>query len=92
MGAVARGILCDPKGTFIVHYAWGLGNTTKNVFEAYTLWQGVKIAKLRGLQKLFIIVDSMIVIKALINHKDTKIKAIPGEIYQDLILLKDFDE
>jgi ribonuclease HI len=90
--AGAWGILCDPGGNIIVHYSWGLGNTSNNVAETYASWQRVRIAKIRGLRKLIILGDSMIMIRALINHKDIGNKAISGTISQVLSLIKEFDE
>jgi len=57
---------------------------------AYSLWQGVRLKKLRGLWKLVILGDSMIVIWNLINHNDNGTKAILGAISWALSLIKEF--
>jgi ribonuclease HI len=69
-----------------------LGNTTNNVAEAYAPWKGIKIARIRGFQKLIILGDSMIVIRSLINHTNSGNKATLGAIARDYKLLMVFDE
>jgi hypothetical protein len=45
--------------------------------KSYVVWLGVKLAKEHGFQKLVIVGDSMLVIKALINHTDPNLKDFP---------------
>lgn len=70
-------MICDPKRNPLVQYAWGLGKATKKSAEAYFLWLGIKLAKEYGLQKLIIVGDSMIVIKAFINRSNPNLKDFP---------------
>ena len=53
-------MLFEPKGQLILTYAQGLGLETNNVAEETALWQGLKVAKERGIQDLIIIGDSQI--------------------------------
>jgi hypothetical protein len=46
------GILFDPRGNTMFHYAWGLGKTTNNIEEAYALYAGLKLAREHNIPQL----------------------------------------
>ena len=60
------GSIHDPKGNKIVHYAWGLGNVTDNLFEAYLLWCTLNITRKYGIMTLYVFGNSMLIIQEVI--------------------------
>jgi len=43
-------------------YAWGLGTTTNNHAELLALWQGLQLLREKGIKKMVVYGDSMLVI------------------------------
>jgi hypothetical protein len=56
------------------------------------LWQGIRLAKVKGLHKLIILGDSMLVIETLINQANFGYKPFPRVISWALSLLTGFDD
>ena len=50
-------------------YAWGLGNGTNNKAEFCGLYQGLRIAKTKGIAKLLVFRDSRLLIHAITKKK-----------------------
>ena len=48
-------------------FSWGLGIETNNIVEALALWQGLVIAKNKGVTRLTVLGDSRIVIQAMVE-------------------------
>ena len=48
--------------------SWGLGRETNNIAEALALWQGLQIAKTRGINEIIVLGDSRIIIQALAEN------------------------
>jgi len=89
--AGAGRIICNPRGNSIVHFAWGLGKVSNNIFEAYFIWKGVNIAREKGIRKITILGDSMIVIRALIKRHVVSNNAIVGILASTQALLNEFE-
>jgi len=68
----------------IVSYEWGLGESTNNKAEAYSLFLGTKILKKHAIKYPIIIGDSAIVIEAMVKDKSPSNTAI-NKIYQRII-------
>jgi hypothetical protein len=49
-----QGIICEPRGNIVAHFAWGLGTTSNNIVEAYALWKGINIAWDQGIKRIII--------------------------------------
>jgi ribonuclease HI len=64
------GIPLDIGGNQIASYAWGLGEVSNNMVDAYFLWKGLDINKGEGLKSIIILGDSMLVIKAMRSSDD----------------------
>ena len=50
-------------------YAWGLGHASNNHAEYLALWQGLNQARKMDIQKLIILGDSRLIVKALHTKK-----------------------
>jgi ribonuclease HI len=61
-----------PRGHIILKYAWGLGTMTNNEVDAYALNEGTKWDLLKGILRIIICGDSMIIIRAIIQKKKKK--------------------
>lgn len=68
--AGAGGVIKDQEGKHICSYEWGLGKTSNNAAEAYSLLLGTTILSNLGLKNPIIIGDSAIIISAMVNDKD----------------------
>jgi ribonuclease HI len=88
---IRGGIICDPEGTLVAHYAWGLGNVSNNIVEFYALWEGIRFTKAMGIQKLTIFGDSMLVIRAIIKRNIIGNNVFIGIISHSLSLLVEFE-
>jgi hypothetical protein len=62
------GIIRQSGGLVILKYAWGLRTMTNNEAEAYTLYEGIRHATLKGIRQIIICGDSMILIRAIIKQ------------------------
>jgi len=67
--AGAGGLISSADGITINRFAWGLGIESNNVAEFCGLWQGLKIARSKGMNQILVFGDSRILIKALIMKK-----------------------
>ena len=63
------GIIFEPSGKLHLSYAWGLGHTSNNHAEYLALWQGLNQAGKLNIQKLTILGDSRLIVKALHTKK-----------------------
>lgn len=61
--AGAGGMIFNLEKKYETKYAWGLGKASNNQAEALPLWQGLKISISKGIKKLIIVGDSLVVIK-----------------------------
>ena len=50
------------------NFSWGLERETNNIAEALALWQGLQIAKTRGINEIIVLGDSRIIIQALAEN------------------------
>jgi hypothetical protein len=62
------GSLHDPRGTTILSFAWGLGQASNNLVEAYVSLCGLILTKEVNVRVLFVFGDLMIVIKAMLGN------------------------
>lgn len=68
-GVAGAGVsLFYPRGNIVTLYSWGLGATSNNTIESYTLFLRLSLARERNIIKLAVFRDSMIMIKAIINR------------------------
>eukprot|EP00253_Pinus_taeda_P026343 PITA_26343 len=84
--AGAGGIIKDSQGKTIVKYEWGLGPMSNNKAEAYNLPLGTSISRKLGLQNLFILGDSAIIIASMSSGKEfrqTALNRIRGRIIEN---------
>ena len=87
------GVIESPNGTTLLRFAWGLGTETNNRAEALALWQGLNQAINSNIQKLVIVRDSSVVIKALIHHsslQNAKLNNLLDKIHLLLRKLRKF--
>ena len=56
------GVITEANGNVISRYAWGLGNDTNNKAEFCGLFQGLRIARDKGITKLLVFGDSRLLI------------------------------
>ena len=63
------GVITDANDNLISCYAWGLGNGTNNKAEFCGLYQGLRIAKTKGIERLLVFGDSRLLIQAISNKK-----------------------
>jgi ribonuclease HI len=64
---------------------------SNNFAEAYALWQGIRLAMAKGIQKIIILGDPILMIRAIINQTDIGTKVHPGVISRALNLLAEFE-
>jgi ribonuclease HI len=59
----------------LFYYAWGLGNVSNNLAEAYSLCMGLKVAKEFELKEIIVLGDSMMIIRAIVhwNHMENNV-------------------
>jgi len=43
-----QGIICEPRGNIVAHFAWGLGTTSNNIAEAYAFGRVLISLGIRG--------------------------------------------
>lgn len=67
--AGAGGVITLANGNTLCNYAWGLGIDSNNAAEFCSLWQGLKIARDKGIGNITVFGDSRLLISALINKK-----------------------
>ena len=63
------GVITEANGKLISSYAWGLGNGTNNKAEFCRLYQGLRIARTKGIANLLVFGDSQLLIQAISNKK-----------------------
>lgn len=63
--AGAGGVIRDQQGRMIINYEWSLGKLSNNKAEAYSLLQGITIARKSGIRDLLVLGDSAILIAAM---------------------------
>ena len=63
------GVITEANGKLISSYAWGLGNGTNNKAEFCGLYQGLRIAKTKGISNLLVFGDFRMLIQAISNKK-----------------------
>lgn len=90
--AGAGGNLQDPGGNRIAPFAWGLVNVSNNIAEAYSLWEGVSIAREERMTNIMILGDSMVVVRTIIDRTMTANNAFNSLISRILTLLYEFEE
>lgn len=56
----------DVGGTTEAYYAWGIASN--NRAKAYALWQGLKIAKVLGVQSIIVVQDSNTIINHMVHN------------------------
>ena len=56
-----RVIIC-PEGNIEVEYFWNIGFDSKNMAEAYELWQGIKQLEEKGVEEAIVLGDSCLII------------------------------
>jgi ribonuclease HI len=61
--AGAGGVIICPRGNQVLSYHWNLGLATNNQAEAYALYQGLLLAKNRGIHAISVIGDSKIIVR-----------------------------
>ena len=66
-GGGGRGGFFTPDDITETTFSWGLGIDTNNIAEALALWQGLLIAKNKGITRLHVLGDSRIVIQAMVE-------------------------
>jgi ribonuclease HI len=66
------GSIHDLGGRQVDHYALGLGNVSKNLAEAYSLWCGIVIVKEEGIKSLTVLGDSMLVIRVVMDQANLR--------------------
>ena len=76
------GVITEANGIVISRYAWGLGNDTNNKAEFCGLFQGLRIARDKGITNLLVFGDSCLLIQANIKKKS------PSNIYLTQIFLR----
>jgi ribonuclease HI len=69
----------------------GLGAASNNIVEAYALFQGLKLAREKKINKLTAFKDSMIVASAVIHQTQTGTNLFNGIISQVIELSKEFE-
>jgi ribonuclease HI len=88
--AGAGGSLLDHRGNILASCTWGLGRVSNNVVEAYALYEGVCIAKVRNVSKIVVFGYSMMVVQTIIKKSQSRSNVFNGIISRTLI--KGFDE
>jgi ribonuclease HI len=70
-GVVGGGVITNLEGIVKASFAWGLGNSSNNLVEAYVLWHGLKIAINYGVKILNVVGDSKNVIMHMVLKTTT---------------------
>ena len=63
------GVFVSAEGIMVSSFAWGLGIESNNTAEFCALWQGLRIARSKGITMLTVFGDSRMLIQALIKKK-----------------------
>jgi len=66
-GGRKGGILLNPNRIIETKFAWGLGRETNNKAKMYGLFQGLRIAKGKGIKDIILLWDTLITIQNLIK-------------------------
>jgi ribonuclease HI len=80
------------RGKQELTYAWGLGTTTNNQAEAYTLLQGLLLINASRVRTLIVIGDSSIIIKLMNSKKtlsDSKLASLIARIQKETLWFKE---
>ena len=84
------GIIFDPSSTICMSYARGLGHASNNQAEYLALWQGLNQARKMNIQKLIILDDSRLIIKALHTKKMATNIGLAHTHRKVILMLKQF--
>ena len=76
------GVFFTLDGIIEITFSWGLGTETNNMAEALALWQGLVIAKNKGITRLSVLGDSRIVIQAIVEE------TLPNHLHLRQLLTK----
>jgi ribonuclease HI len=76
------GIIMDPRWKSITYYSSSLGIAPNNRAEAYTLWQGFKVAKEMSVHSIIIIGDSKIIINHMVNNSKSRVHPLASILDQ----------
>ena len=63
------GVFTEANGNVVSKYSWGLGSETNYKVEFCGLYQGLRIARTKGIAKLIVFSDSCLLIQAIIKKK-----------------------
>jgi ribonuclease HI len=64
---VGVGVIFDSNGKEEIFNVWGIGNIINNQVEVLALWKGVWNMMNKGVKKMLVVGDSMIVIQQMIS-------------------------
>jgi len=84
--------LFDLKGTNIGNYAWGLGEASNIIIEAYAIYIGLKIVIQRNISKIVIFGDSIMVVQAIIKSQLSGNNQYLGILHCILSIQNKFEE
>jgi ribonuclease HI len=90
--AGAGGILVDPRGNIMFHYAWELGTMKNNITEAYDLYAGLKLTRERNTPQLSVFGDSMLIVWAFIKKNYMENNQVSGILQRITTLIWEFEE
>jgi ribonuclease HI len=90
-GGGGEGLFAVSEEIILFTFAWGLGKVSNNIVEAYALWKGVNLVREKGIQKITILGDSLLVIRALIKRHAVGNNVIINIIACTLSLLNEFE-
>jgi len=62
-----RGVIVHPKKQQKYNFSLGLGDASNNIAESYGLFQGLNHIVKLGIQEVFVISDSLIILSQLMN-------------------------
>jgi hypothetical protein len=68
------------------------GFDLQQLFKAYALWQGIRIGTGKGIQRIIILGDSMLVIQAIIKQSNVGNNLFIGTISHILSFLGEYDD
>jgi len=88
---VVGGSLFDLGGNIKTFYSWGLGSASNDIVEAYALFQGLKLAIEKKINKLTVFRDSMIVANVVIHRTQMGTNPFNGIINRVIELSKEFE-
>ncbi|PNX72087.1 ribonuclease H [Trifolium pratense] len=63
------GVLRDQAGTWIMGFAKHVGNATAYIAELWGVYEGLKLARRRGFERVELRIDSMVVVRSIQGQK-----------------------